>query len=545
MGHLHQIVLHSGGNITVLTEVGEGVMGVFADTQEKGKLNSLIKSIKDAIEGESEDDAPDMVPETFDAEPAEEARAPIALATMPKPAKPVDEAKAKAAEEARLKAIEEAKAKAAEQARLAAEAQKKKEEKASVEGRSSFESVLAEGKIGDLSIDSIFGDLDDAQPVQNGSALEEPPVVALGPALDPDEITTMVISGKSALEKKSRELPKEEEDEVLSLGPAPIKDDDVVALGPVSAPEDDVVSLGSAPIPEPPAAKKKSVMDIVGVSERTTDEVLDKKAPEPEKAESTTKAVAADQIRDLLESLASSQSLPAVPVEEKVVAKDSKPVEKEVKPVEKEVKVAEKEVKAPEKKVEVDSDEETSEADDESRPEAKEVKEFGRLSAAASVSKETDTVGSMKTIGKMLIDAQAISNIIKAGENTTRGLTTARVISAARGEGIRSLLAQVDNYPGVVGSLIVGHDGLVIASTLPPSMDKDTLGALSIAMHSNANVATKKLELGTLQQLVCQCNDKATVLTEVDVGILCVFSDSWETTKLDGLIAAIDKTIKG
>ena len=53
--------------------------------------------------------------------------------------------------------------------------------------------------------------------------------------------------------------------------------------------------------------------------------------------------------------------------------------------------------------------------------EAKEVKEFGRLGAVASV-KEQDSTGSMKTIGKMLVDAQAIANIIKAGENNrTRG----------------------------------------------------------------------------------------------------------------------------
>ena len=35
------------------------------------------------------------------------------------------------------------------------------------------------------------------------------------------------------------------------------------------------------------------------------------------------------------------------------------------------------------------------------------------------------------------------------------------------------------------------------------------------------------------------------MFAEVDVGILGVFCDNWELTKLDGLINAIDATING
>jgi uncharacterized protein len=144
----------------------------------------------------------------------------------------------------------------------------------------------------------------------------------------------------------------------------------------------------------------------------------------------------------------------------------------------------------------------------------------------------------------MLIDVQAISNIIKSGEQAkTRGLTTARVISAARGEGIKSLLGRIDNYPGVSGSLIVGHDGLVIASTLSASFDKDMLGAMTSAIHSNTGLATKKLELGKLKQAILQSQDKVTVLTDVEVGILAVFCEYREMDKINGLLSAIETTI--
>ena len=117
------------------------------------------------------------------------------------------------------------------------------------------------------------------------------------------------------------------------------------------------------------------------------------------------------------------------------------------------------------------------------RQNTKEVKEFGRLSGKPTATAKFggETAGTMKTIGKLLLDVQAVENIIKSGENRKIGanLSTAKIISAARGEGIKNILIAIDTYEGVAGSLIVGHDGLVIASTVGNSWDKDVLGALS------------------------------------------------------------------
>jgi uncharacterized protein len=188
----------------------------------------------------------------------------------------------------------------------------------------------------------------------------------------------------------------------------------------------------------------------------------------------------------------------------------------------------------------------------------KEVKEFGRLSSrAANVTGQAPpTVGTMKTIGKLLLDVQAIENIIKSGEEGTigAGLTNARVITAQRGEGIKALLAKIDSYDGVIGSLIVGHDGLVIAATVGTGMDKDILGALSTALLSTSNLATLKLDIGKLRQMVLLTEHGAngtsakpvtTVLTDVEVGILAVFLDTQNLEQVDGLLVAIHETIHG
>ncbi len=193
---------------------------------------------------------------------------------------------------------------------------------------------------------------------------------------------------------------------------------------------------------------------------------------------------------------------------------------------------------------------------DKSSPDYKEVKEFGRLSTrSGSLKSAPEAVGTMKTIGKLLLDVKAVENIIKSGETKKigSGLSTAKVISAARGEGIRNILVAIDGYEGVAGSLIVGHDGLVIASTVGAGWDKDMLGALSTALLSTSNLATKKLEIGKLKQMVLLTKlttdqgdvMKTTVLTDVEVGILAVFLEQTDLTKIDGLLTTIHSTIHG
>jgi len=176
------------------------------------------------------------------------------------------------------------------------------------------------------------------------------------------------------------------------------------------------------------------------------------------------------------------------------------------------------------------------------------IKEFGRLSASTASTPLHEKEGAIKAIGRQLIDVQAIENIIKSGEKREKmgaGMTTARVISQARGEGIKALLTKIDQCAGVAGSLIVGNDGLVIASTLKGGMDKDLLGALCCAMYSHTDLGGKKLQMGKLKQIIFHAVDKTTVLTPVAVGVLAVFVENHELDQIDSLLTAIEGTVRG
>jgi predicted regulator of Ras-like GTPase activity (Roadblock/LC7/MglB family) len=185
-----------------------------------------------------------------------------------------------------------------------------------------------------------------------------------------------------------------------------------------------------------------------------------------------------------------------------------------------------------------------------------EIKEFGRLSSKATLREGKPVpAGTMKTVGKLLVDVQAIENIIKGGETGKlgSGLASARVISAARGEGINALLAKIDDYPDVNGCLIVGNDGLVIASTVVSDMDRDALGALSAGLLHTSNLATLRLEIGKLGQMVLltefskgdDLRTVTTILTDVEVGVLAVFLETQKLDALDGLLERIHATVHG
>ena len=184
-----------------------------------------------------------------------------------------------------------------------------------------------------------------------------------------------------------------------------------------------------------------------------------------------------------------------------------------------------------------------------------ELKDFGRLSSRASAESESITqAGTMKTIGKLLIDAQSVENIIKKAETgrITVNLPSAKVISRTRGEGIQKLLEAIDRYDGVEGSMLVGGDGLVISSTFATGGDRDGTGVLAHGMLGNSNLGMLRLDLGKLEQMILvtksgeqNSRQLTTVLTDVEVGMLAVFLDIRLLTGLDKLLEQVSIVARG
>ncbi|HMO56953.1 MAG TPA: roadblock/LC7 domain-containing protein [Roseiflexaceae bacterium] len=63
---------------------------------------------------------------------------------------------------------------------------------------------------------------------------------------------------------------------------------------------------------------------------------------------------------------------------------------------------------------------------------------------------------------------------------------------------MRRIVEDLIRIDGVIGSLLVGKDGLVIASTLMDEEDAEILGAMSAAVFGEIDKATRRIGVGGL-----------------------------------------------
>jgi predicted regulator of Ras-like GTPase activity (Roadblock/LC7/MglB family) len=117
-------------------------------------------------------------------------------------------------------------------------------------------------------------------------------------------------------------------------------------------------------------------------------------------------------------------------------------------------------------------------------------------------------------------------------------VATPPLLVLSQGQDLRTLLATIDRTPGVTGSLLVGYDGLIIAFTLPPTVDRDYLAAQACNMFTGSSQHMQQLERGELRRMVLETATGAMLMTAADMGILVVVSDG-QAMDVRGVSAAI------
>ncbi|MFP5502717.1 MAG: roadblock/LC7 domain-containing protein, partial [Candidatus Sericytochromatia bacterium] len=104
---------------------------------------------------------------------------------------------------------------------------------------------------------------------------------------------------------------------------------------------------------------------------------------------------------------------------------------------------------------------------------------------------------------------------------------------------LRGALEAVDRTPGVLGSLLVGHDGLIISTTLPPEMECDYLGAQASSLFAETNGQTRKMRRGDLRRMTLETANGVMLLMAADMGILVVVSQDGQAMDAASVTAAI------
>jgi predicted regulator of Ras-like GTPase activity (Roadblock/LC7/MglB family) len=85
---------------------------------------------------------------------------------------------------------------------------------------------------------------------------------------------------------------------------------------------------------------------------------------------------------------------------------------------------------------------------------------------------------------------------------------------------MRHIVEDLIRVDGVIGSLLVGKDGLVVASTLMDEEDAEILGAMSAAVFGEIDKATKRIGIGTLVDSIIDAEQGSILLLEAKELIL-------------------------
>ncbi len=113
------------------------------------------------------------------------------------------------------------------------------------------------------------------------------------------------------------------------------------------------------------------------------------------------------------------------------------------------------------------------------------------------------------------------------------------ILALANGVNLNGLLATIDRTSGVAGSLIVGYDGLIIASSLPSEIDPDYLGAQATNLFMGNRGQLEKMRRGELRRIILETASGAMLVTAADMGILVVVSHEGRAMDIGGVMAAI------
>ncbi len=89
---------------------------------------------------------------------------------------------------------------------------------------------------------------------------------------------------------------------------------------------------------------------------------------------------------------------------------------------------------------------------------------------------------------------------------------------------MRRIVEDLIRVDGVIGSLLVGKDGLVVASTLLDPEDAEVLGAMSAAVYGEIDKSTKRIGVGTLVDAIIDGQDGSILLLEAKDLILVVIT---------------------
>ncbi len=170
-----------------------------------------------------------------------------------------------------------------------------------------------------------------------------------------------------------------------------------------------------------------------------------------------------------------------------------------------------------------------------------EVEGLGRLDTESCTAPQGEA-GQIGSIGKFLLDQQDLQKIGNiAGSNLSD--TNMRVLTEDAAQELNGLLNHISSQPGVLGSVIVGHDGILVTSNVPDELEAESLAVWSLGIYLNTDNAIKKMGHNNIQLIIAQTSKGYLVIADFGAGILATISNDPQVSSLIPLMRVITQLI--
>ena len=90
---------------------------------------------------------------------------------------------------------------------------------------------------------------------------------------------------------------------------------------------------------------------------------------------------------------------------------------------------------------------------------------------------------------------------------------------------MREVLSELNKTSGITGSMLVGHDGIVIAADLNSQFDDEMIGALAGSISSTVAKSLERLQRTPLKQLTIEADRAKMFIAATPVGYLVVTAE--------------------
>jgi len=170
------------------------------------------------------------------------------------------------------------------------------------------------------------------------------------------------------------------------------------------------------------------------------------------------------------------------------------------------------------------------------------IEGIGRLDASADANQDAGS-GRIASIGKFLLDQKDLDKIGKLTNVDNNDAGKLRILTKENSDDLQALLGQIGAQKGVIGSVIVGHDGLLIANTMPGDMDAESVGVWALGVYMNTEHVTKKMGHERVHQVVSRTPRGYVIIADFGGGLLVCVTEGKDTDSLIPLMRTITQLV--